>query len=83
VIDPDSDTTSYQSPHFDALALIRAQQRHNGQAVQRILDSADLPGLAMVLSQMVQTAINTQHMTTDQFLEMFTDKLVSKENSGP
>ena len=80
MIDPDSDTTKTQSPFFDALALIRAQDRHDGPAVERILDLADLRDLALVLSQHVQTAIRTQGMSLDQFLEMLTDKLVSKES---
>lgn len=63
--------------HLDAVALVKAKNLHDGRSVQRVLDTADLPGLVMVLGQMVQTAVATR-MTLDQFLAMLVDKAVSK-----
>lgn len=70
--------SAMQAPFFDALALIRAQDRHDGPSVDRILSSADLPALALVLSQMTQTAIRTQGMTLDDFLGVQADKLIGR-----
>lgn len=67
---------SYQSPHLDAIALVHANRRHDGDAVERILAAADLPDVALVLAQMVQTAVRTDGMSVESFLDLLTDKTV-------
>jgi hypothetical protein len=38
----DTDTSTFHAPFFDAVALVRAQDRHDGPEIERVLDSADL-----------------------------------------
>jgi hypothetical protein len=72
VADYDLTATSLSdSPHLDAVALIGAQRRHDGDAAAAILSSADLESLALVLAQMVRTAAGR---TIDEFLAMQVDK---------
>jgi hypothetical protein len=61
-------------PFLTAVALINAQQRHDGRAVQLILDESETRNLAMVLAQMTATAIRSAPMTIAEFSEMQIDK---------
>jgi hypothetical protein len=63
-----------QSPFLDAVALLTAQQRHDGSAVDAVLADADPRALATVLGQMLATAVRSRPMTIAEFVEMQIDK---------
>jgi hypothetical protein len=70
------------NPFADAVALIYANRRHDESGVRRVLEDADLPDLALVLAQMVQTAVLTRGMTVEAFLDMQMDQIVEHEQES-
>ena len=68
--DPTTTPLDSGQPFLDAVALIQAQQGRDGSAVDRILATADLEDLALVLGQMAARAVRTQGFTLDEFLTM-------------
>lgn len=81
-VDSRVDNYTLSGPHLDAVALVNAQQRHDGEAVERILATADLPDLALVLAQMVAAGVRTQGMTLPAFLDMHAEKTISHAEDG-
>ena len=66
------------SPWLDAIALIRASNNHDGDAITVILNQElrRVGSIAQVLAQMCQTAVRSGRMTIEEFLEIQTDKTV-------
>lgn len=69
-------------PYADAVALVYANRRHDQERVEHLLLTADLSDVALVLTQMLQTAVSTQGMTVERFLDMQMDQILEHEQES-
>ena len=65
-------------PFLDAVALLNANQRHDGRSVEAILADPGVAETTVVLAQMLATAIRSQPMTVEEFCDMQIDKSIEK-----
>lgn len=61
---------------LNAAALVAAHHHRDGDAVTRILADSDLTDLAVVLAQLLATAIRSPKFTLDEWLDLQADRAI-------